>query len=109
METVPIVISNEDDAPASVEVNLRESATGKERRLMEPFQLAPGETKTLHPDREFDGEGFQLLINDILVVSGSGFGGCEPADVADAISGKQLDLVVGPDGVAEFCPGGGSN
>lgn len=100
---VPITITNEDDQAAQVEVTLYDATTGRERDVMEPFDLASGGVTTirLEPTRGRD-EAFHLIINGFVAVS-SDFAGCDIADLDGPIP-AELDIVVLPSGEPGVCP-----
>ncbi len=102
-DAIPITVVNEDDAPAQVEVSLYNALTGEDSDALEPFELNPGESRTitLEPTRGRD-DAFHLKINGFVAVS-SDFAGCEPADI-DGPLPRSLVVTVLANGEPRACP-----
>jgi len=67
---VPILVVNEDDEVATVELRTYDARTGEERVVAEPVELAPGETYAFRMEPTFDPEpSLQLLLNDYIALT----------------------------------------
>jgi len=99
---IPITITNGDDQAARVEVTSYNASTGRGQATKEPFELAPGQTTTLHlePTRGSD-VATHVAINGFVAAS-SDFLGCGP-DIEPPIP-DSLSIEVLPNGEPDACP-----
>lgn len=100
---IPITIVNEDDEAAEIAINVYNVLDGQQRPAFAPFELAPGETTTVHiePTRGRD-HGFRLEINGFGALA-SDFADCDEAPVEPELPAS-LTITVLPNGEPATCP-----
>lgn len=98
---IPITIRNGDDEPAELEVSLYNAVTGTEQTEMQPIELSPGDTMTMHvePTRDRD-DAYHVIINGFVAVS-SDFLGC--GDDLEPPLPEELLIDVLPNGQPDAC------
>jgi uncharacterized protein YfaS (alpha-2-macroglobulin family) len=103
--TIPVVIVNEDDEPASVEVTLYSALTGTEETVQDPFELAPGDSTRIDVEPTFERDGaFHVIVNGYVAVSSEFM--CDPADIGQRSADlpRSVRVAVQADGSPATCP-----
>lgn len=103
--SVPIVIVNDDDESARIEVTLYRIQQGDEITVVEPFALAPGESTRISLEPTFDGDrAFQLMVNEVMALNSQFV--CDLDKIPERLVDlpRSVKIVVLDDGTTQACP-----
>ena len=103
--SIPVVIVNQDDEPATVGVTFYRAIEGDERVVREPFSLAPGESTRVGLEPTFEENGaYHVLINGYVAMTSEFM--CDPGDIGQGrgqLPSSVLVTIV-EDGMPAACP-----
>ena len=80
LSSIPVVIVNQDDEPATVEVTFYRAVQGDQRVIKEPFSLPPGESTRVGIEPTFEENGaYHVLVNGYVAMTSEFM--CDPGDI----------------------------
>ena len=101
---VPVLVTNGDDEAATVELRSYNFRTGEERVLVEPLELAPGESYELRMEPTFErNPAFELLINGYVALSSAFACDKTPPELPEHLP-TSVKIVVMDNGAPAVCP-----
>ena len=105
LSSIPVVIVNQDDEAATVEVTFYRAIEGDERVVQDAFSLPPGESVRVGIEPTFEENGaYHLLVNGYVAMTSEFM--CDPGDIGqgreDLPSSVRVTIV--GDGTPAACP-----
>ena len=105
LSSIPVVIVNQDDEPATIEVTFYRAIEGDERTVRDPFSLPPGESTRVDLEPTFEENGaFHVVVNGYVAMTSEFM--CNPGDIGrrreDLPSSVRVMIV--EDGTPAACP-----
>jgi hypothetical protein len=103
--SIPVVIVNQDDEPATVEVTFYRAIEGDERVVREPFSLPPGESTEVGIEPTFEENGaYHVLVNAYVAMTSEFM--CDPSDIGQGSEElpSSVRVTIVDDGTPAACP-----
>ena len=105
LSSIPVVIVNQDDEPATVEVTFYRAIEGDERTVREPFSLPPGESTRIGIEPTFEENGaYHVVVNGFVAMTSEFM--CDPSDIGQGREElpSSVRVTIVEDGTPAACP-----
>ena len=103
--TIPVVIINEDDEPATIEVTFYRATEGDERTVRDSFPLPPDESTRIDIEPTFEANGaYHVIVNGYVAMSSEFM--CDPDDIGQSREDlpSSVRVTIDEDGTPAACP-----
>ena len=104
-QTIPVVIINEDDEPATIEVTFYRATEGDQRTVRDAFPLPPGESTRIDVEPTLEPNGaYHVIVNGYVAMTSEFM--CDPDDIGQGPEElpRSVRVTIVEDGTPAACP-----